>query len=78
MISVIIPLYNGEKTVIDTLQSLENQSFQDFEVIIINDGSTDDSEKVVADYLKKINSTRSYYFYNQANRGAPAARNHGF
>ncbi|MDI3496032.1 MAG: hypothetical protein PWQ35_53 [Patescibacteria group bacterium] len=78
MISVIIPLYNGEKTIIDTLQSLERQSYQDFEVIIVNDGSTDDSEKVVANYLKKINSSHAYYFYNQANRGAPAARNYGF
>lgn len=78
MISVIIPLYNGEKTIVNTLKSLENQSYQDFEVVIVNDGSTDNSEKVVADYLKFLTSSRAYYFFNQINKGAPAARNYGF
>lgn len=78
MISVIIPLYNREKTIIQTLQSLEKQTMQDFEVIIINDGSTDNSEKVVSNFLKKSVSQKSFYFFNQTNKGAPAARNRGF
>lgn len=78
MISVIIPLYNREKTIIQTLKSLEKQTKQDFEVIIINDGSTDDSEHAVSNFLKKSTSQISYYFFNQKNQGAPAARNRGF
>lgn len=78
MISIIIPLYNREKTIIQTLKSLEKQTRQDFEVIIVNDGSTDNSEQVVSNFLKKSNSQISYYFFNQKNQGAPAARNRGF
>lgn len=77
MISVIIPLYNGEKTIVNTLKSIASQSYQALEVIIVNDGSTDSSEKIVASYLKSINNDISYYFYNQKNAGAPNARNNG-
>lgn len=78
MISVIIPLYNGEKTIANTLKSLEAQSYQDFEVIIVNDGSNDKSEVVVSNFLKNTSSNIAYYFLNQSNQGAPAARNHGY
>lgn len=78
MISIIIPLYNREKTIIKTLESIEKQTYKDIEVIIINDGSTDNSERAVAEYLKKIESNISYYFFNQKNSGAPVARNRGF
>ena len=78
MISIIIPLYNREKTIARTLGSLVAQTYQDFEVIIVNDGSTDDSEKSVAAFLKETNSDRPFLFFNQKNQGAPAARNHGF
>lgn len=78
MISVIIPLYNGEKTIVKTLKSIASQSYQALEVIIINDGSSDNSEKMVAKYLKSIDNNISYYFYNQKNAGAPNARNNGF
>lgn len=78
MISVIIPLYNREKTIIKTLKSLQAQTYQDFEVIIVNDGSTDNSEKAVAAYLQKNSGKNAYYFFNQSNQGAPAARNRGF
>ncbi len=78
MISVIIPLYNRDKTIIKTLDSLKAQTYQDFEVIIVNDGSTDKSEQVVANYLQQNSSNISYSFFNQTNKGAPSARNRGF
>lgn len=78
MISIIIPLYNREKTIVKTLESIARQSYQVLEVIIVNDGSSDNSERVVAQYLKNIKNNISYYFFNQANAGAPAARNAGF
>lgn len=78
MISVIIPLYNREKIIIKTLSSLSQQTYKDFEVVIVNDGSTDSSELVVSEYLQKSTDQNSYYFLNQKNQGAPAARNAGF
>lgn len=78
MISIIIPVYNGASKILKTLESINKQSYQDYEVIIVNDGSTDNVESVCASYLKKINSNNSYLFINQSNQGAPAARNKGF
>ena len=72
MISVIIPMYNREKTIIDAIKSVLNQSYSDFEVIVVDDGSTDNSANIV----KNINDNRVKYYY-QENAGACAARNYG-
>ena len=70
--SVIVPLYNKENFVENTLKSVLNQNFTDFEVIIVNDGSIDKSEEKV----KGFNDDRIKYFY-QENQGASSARNFG-
>ncbi|WP_276499736.1 glycosyltransferase family 2 protein [Pontibacter litorisediminis] len=70
MFSVIIPLYNKEVTIAVTLNSVLNQTFKDFEVIIINDGSTDDSLYVV----NSFNDPR-LYVSSQENAGVSQARN---
>lgn len=70
--SVIIPLYNKEKFVENTLKSILNQSFMDFEVIIVNDGSTDASEEKV----KQFSDDRIRYF-SKENEGVSTARNYG-
>ncbi|HMK07361.1 MAG TPA: glycosyltransferase family 2 protein [Flavobacterium sp.] len=70
--SVIIPLYNKENFVVATLQSVLAQSFTDFELIIINDGSTDGSEEKI----KQFDDARIRYFSTE-NQGASAARNFG-
>ncbi len=77
MISIILPVYNRAKIFIDTLESIKKQNFFDYEVIIVNDGSTDHVEKIWADYYEKINRPRNYIFISQTNQGAPAARNRG-
>ncbi|MCX6054417.1 MAG: glycosyltransferase [Chloroflexi bacterium] len=46
-ISVVVPLYNKEKHINRCLDSILSQSFQDFEIVVVNDGSTDDSKKRV-------------------------------
>lgn len=71
-LSVVIPLYNKEKDIAETLKSLLSQSFKDFEVIIINDGSTDNSESVV----KKFNDKR-IRFFSKENEGVALTRNLG-
>lgn len=72
MISVVIPLYNKEGRIMYTLQSVLNQSFQDFEVVIVNDGSTDGS---VAE-VEKFSDSRIRLIH-QKNAGVSAARNRG-
>lgn len=68
--SVLISLYNKEHFIKSTLESVLSQTFQDFEIIVINDGATDGSETVV----NSISDERIKYF-NQENNGASAARN---
>jgi len=72
MFSIVIPLYNKELSITNTLQSVLNQTFTEFEVVIVNDGSTDNSvEKVEA-----FNDPRIRLIH-QANAGVSAARNKG-
>ncbi len=71
-VSVIIPLYNKALTVRRTLDSIARQTFGDFEVLVVNDGSTDGGERVVADY-----PDRRVRLINQPNAGPGAARNRG-
>ena len=77
MISIIIPVYNGAKTLEETLISIEKQSYTNYEVIIVNDGSTDQTINVFEKFIQQRNLKNRYYFLNQSNQGAPAARNHG-
>lgn len=68
--SVVITVFNKEKYVADTIKSVLDQGFQNFEIVIVNDGSTDNSEKEIL----KIKDPRICYF-SQNNQGAAAARN---
>ncbi len=70
--SIVIPLYNKEKYVLDTLKSVFNQTFRNFEVIIINDGSTDKSLEIIS----TVKDDR-LHIYNQKNVGLSATRNFG-
>lgn len=70
--SIVIPLYNKETFVAKTLQSVLNQTFSDFEVIIVNDGSTDNSEAAVLQF----DDPRIRYYLRE-NKGVSAARNLG-
>lgn len=72
MISVLIPLYNKEKQIEQTIHSILKQSFQNYEIIIIDDGSTDHSIEEV----KKITDSRIRLIH-QSNAGVSAARNRG-
>lgn len=73
IISVIIPAYNAEKTIQETINSVLNQTFQDFEIIVINDGSTDSTLNIVSG----INDPRIKIF-SYPNSGAAVSRNRGF
>ena len=78
MISVVIPLFNKALQIEATLQSVMEQSFTDFEVIIVNDASTDNSESVVQGYLSQnVLFSRRVRLINQEHAGVAAARNMG-
>ena len=68
-VSIIIPVYNGAATIDRALASVFAQTFTDYEIVICDDGSTDDTPSVLARYGDKVRVVR------QANRGLPAARN---
>lgn len=73
-ISIIVPVYNTEKYIKDCLDSILNQSFKDFEILCINDGSTDRTLQILEKY--KADDKRITVI-NQENRGQSAARNIG-
>ena len=73
-VSIVIPVYNAENFIKDCLDSILSQTYKDFEVILINDGSTDSSEKIIEEYIKKDDRI---CLINQENQGAPKARNLG-
>lgn len=75
MISIIIPMYNAENTIIQTLKGLENQTRKDFEVIIVDDGSIDASLKLVSEFKEK--SSLPIKLISQENSGPAKARNVG-
>jgi glycosyltransferase involved in cell wall biosynthesis len=72
LISVIIPVYNGEKTIEETIESVLNQTFKDFELIVINDGSQDGTLEIV----DRIQDPRLQVF-TYPNGGQSASRNWG-
>lgn len=76
LVSIIIPAYNQEKFVIDTLNSVKNQKYKNYECIIIDDGSTDNTGLLIKDFIDKNKDERFYYFY-QKNKGLAGARNTG-
>ena len=76
-ISVVIPLYNKEKSIIKTLNSIFQQSFPDFEIVIVDDGSTDRSCQIVREIQNTHEKGGIIKLVQQKNAGPSAARNTG-
>lgn len=72
LVSIVIPCYNGAHYILDTLASILSQDYSNFEIFLIDDGSTDNSASIV----KGINDKRINYIY-QKNTGVSKARNNG-
>ena len=73
-ISVIVPIYNAELYLEQCLESIKNQTYKNFEVIMIDDGSTDKSQEICK---KFSNSDKRFKLICQKNSGVSAARNKG-
>ena len=56
LVSVIIPVYNAEKTIIRTLESVVNQTYKNIEILVINDGSKDNSEQLISNYVSQVDN----------------------
>ncbi len=74
-VSIIVPVYNVEKYIDRCISSLLKQTLEDLELIIVNDGSTDSSKKIIEKYLKKYPSKIKYF--EKENGGLSSARNFG-
>ena len=75
-ISIVMPVYNSENYLSECLKSLINQTFKDFELICINDGSTDNSLRILQEY--QLQNDGCITIISQKNSGAGASRNRGF
>lgn len=67
LVSVIMPVYNGEKYLREAIESILNQTYKNFEFIIVDDGSTDKSKEIIEEYAKK--DKRIIFFQNKKNKG---------
>ena len=74
IISIVIPCFNSEVTLDKTLNSVIGQEFQNWEALIINDGSTDDTEKIA---LEWVNKDKRFKYFSKQNEGLGKTRNFG-
>lgn len=74
LVSIIVPMYNASLYIQDTIESILKQTYKNFELIIVDDGSTDDSVQIVHHLLKQDNRIK---LLSQENKGAGGARNYG-
>lgn len=74
LVSIITPIFNGEKFIADTIKSVLNQTYTNWEMFVIDDGSLDNGPAIVADYARQDNRIN---IFSQANAGSAAARNNG-
>ncbi|MDD7740974.1 MAG: glycosyltransferase family A protein, partial [Lachnospiraceae bacterium] len=74
LVSIVTPCYNGEKYIGRFLESIIRQSYSKLELVIINDGSTDETERVIYDYQEKLEQRDIQFVYQyQENAGQAAA-----
>ena len=73
IVSVIIPCYNNQDTIIETLESVINQTFKKVEIILVDDGSEQDIQNKVSNFIEN----RKIIFFKQDNKGVSHARNYG-
>src|SRR3989344_8452161 len=76
LVSIIIPTYNEEKTIANCLKSIKNQTYKPVEVIVVDDGSTDYTEKIIKDLIVQ-DSTKNLKLLHQEHKGPGPARNLG-
>ncbi|MDE5977651.1 MAG: glycosyltransferase family 2 protein, partial [Turicibacter sp.] len=74
--SIVVPVYNAAAFIVNCMESVRNQEYKNFELILVNDGSIDDSEKIIDKYKESHKEIAIIYSY-QKNQGAAVARGNG-
>jgi|SRR5690606_7511084 len=77
LVSVIIPTYNRANKIFNTLDSIVSQSYPSIEILVVDDGSTDDTGERLQAYIHEKSLEGKLFYYRQENQGAPSARNYG-
>ena len=77
LVSIVMPNYNGAKYIIDAIESTLAQTYQDWELLVIDDGSTDNSLEIISYYAQTDSRVRLLFHDNHANKGVSCARNLG-
>lgn len=75
LVSVIIPVYNAEKYIVETVQSVLDQTYINIEIIVVNDGATDNTRQIIE---TTFGENKAVHLINKKNAGAAAARNTGY
>ncbi len=77
--SIVIPLFNKSKYIVECLESIRRQLYRNYEVVIVDDGSTDGSQEIVAQWIHSLSESekKSYRMVSQKNSGVSVARNTG-
>jgi glycosyltransferase involved in cell wall biosynthesis len=75
IVSIILPVYNAEKYIVECLESISTQSYPNWELIIVNDGSNDSSEKLIKVFIKNCKNDVQYFFTEH--KGLPFCLNFG-
>jgi polysaccharide pyruvyl transferase CsaB len=75
LVSIVLPVYNGEKYIAEALESILNQTYRDFEVIVVDDGSEDRTGEILGGYARRDNRIQVVH---QKNQKISSALNHGF
>lgn len=78
LVSIIIPTYNRDHIISDTLESVLNQSYTNWECIIVDDGSTDNTNELISNYIARDNRFKFFKRPQNKPKGANACRNFGF
>lgn len=76
LISIVVPIYNVERHILNCIESIVEQSYSNFEVILVNDGSQDNSAKICNEWIQKVGDHR-FRIFNKSNGGLSDARNYG-
>jgi hypothetical protein len=77
MVSVVIPMYNAAETVIEALDSVAGSTMRSWEIVVVNDGSTDGGGEMVREWAERHPNQRLGLFRHEVNRGLPPSRNTG-
>ncbi|MBD2484138.1 glycosyltransferase [Planktothrix sp. FACHB-1365] len=76
-VSVIIPVYNGDRYMSQAIDSVLSQTYSNYEIIIVDDGSTDNTHQIIQHYIEKYQNQSLIRYIFQPNQGVAAARNRG-